>query len=226
MSGHQIAQRLTEQQLESSQFPKDDKDNRWNDFLGKWNDIVNSETENEFNTNWKNFSWTDRTLHLGTIVTLRIEGAYATLKAYLQMSTGDLYWVCTSITLAVTNQKKEIDSRIEWECINIPNKRYHEWPEHQQVVVRNILNDIIDSPLVPLQNPHLVHTKGHPSGAPNRQPANTTRWDPSGFEFVAIKQDNVVFVNNWVTMLILVQIEIQNNTFSHNSLYVPNFVKK
>ncbi|CAG8489267.1 9513_t:CDS:2 [Cetraspora pellucida] len=204
----------------------------------------------------------DRTLHLGTIVTSRIEDAHATLKAYLQTSTGDLYQVCSSITLAVTNQKKEIDSRIEWERINISvfyqkttsreplppcirtflrtmglpcthyiqnfeanqslplndvhthwwiqgripvtqikegnshnedllqtllqnlEQRYHEWPEHQQAVARNTLNDMIDSPLVPLQNPHVVCTKGRPSGAPNRQPANTTRQDPSGFEFV------------------------------------------
>ncbi|CAG8802732.1 4770_t:CDS:1 [Cetraspora pellucida] len=232
----------------------------------------------------------DRTLHLETIVISRIEGTYATLKAYLQTSTDDLYQVYLSITLAVTNQKKEINSRIEWECINILvfaynnllyanlrgkvsifalkkindqyqkttsreplppctrtfsrtmgllctyyiqnfeanqslllndihthwwiqgrisvtqieegnsynedllqpllqnlEQKYHEWLEHQQVVARNALNDMIDSPLVSLQNPHVVRTKGHPFGAPNRQPANTTRRDSSGFEFVDYK---------------------------------------
>ncbi|CAG8606737.1 6636_t:CDS:1, partial [Dentiscutata heterogama] len=35
-----------------------------------------------------------------------------------------------------------------------------------------------------LQNPQVVRTKGHPPGAPNNQQTNTTRREPSGFEFV------------------------------------------
>ncbi|CAG8582166.1 22521_t:CDS:2 [Cetraspora pellucida] len=134
--------------------------------------------------------------------------------------------------------KKEIDSRIEWEHINIPvfaynnllyanfrskvstfalkkindqyqkttsqeplppsnqslllNNVYTHWwiqgcipvTQIEEAVARNTLSDMIDSPLVPLQNPHIVCTKERPSGAPNRQPANTTRQDSFRFEFV------------------------------------------
>ncbi|CAG8663985.1 10539_t:CDS:2 [Cetraspora pellucida] len=59
-------------------------------------------------------------------------------------------------------------------------QRYHEWPKHQQTAVKKILNDIIDTPLMALQNPQVVHTKGCPSGIQNRQPTNTTRCNPSG----------------------------------------------
>lgn len=54
------------------------------------------------------------------MVTSHIEGSHAVLKSYLQTSTGGLHRVCTTITLAVTNQKKEIDSIIESERIHTP----------------------------------------------------------------------------------------------------------
>ncbi|CAG8815751.1 14551_t:CDS:2, partial [Gigaspora margarita] len=54
------------------------------------------------------------------IVTSRIEGAHATLKAYLRTSTGDLFQVRKKISLVVMNQKKEIDTMIASEHIRFP----------------------------------------------------------------------------------------------------------
>ncbi|CAG8487135.1 7322_t:CDS:2 [Cetraspora pellucida] len=222
-------------------------------------------------------AWTDKIFHLETTVTSRIEGSHSTIKAYLQTSTGDLYQVCSTITLVITNQKKEIDAITASEQIyilafvhnnalytnlqgkvssfalnkineqyqkannataqeplppctrsfartmglpcahdiqNMRNKhpptpqiddnnfhhkdslqpllqilerRYHEWSEHQQIAICKTLNNIIDASLTVLQNPQVVRTKGCPSGAPNRQQTNTTRRDPSGFELVEHK---------------------------------------
>ncbi|CAG8489023.1 291_t:CDS:2, partial [Scutellospora calospora] len=55
----------------------------------------------------------------GTIITSRIERAYAALKAYLQGSIGDLYWVYIAILLVVTNQKKELNTMIIFKWIHI-----------------------------------------------------------------------------------------------------------
>ncbi|CAG8711484.1 8912_t:CDS:1, partial [Cetraspora pellucida] len=63
-------------------------------------------------------------------------------------------------------------------------ERYQEWPEHQRAAARETLNNMIDSPIMALRDPQVINTKGRPSDAPNRQPTNTTRRDPSGFEFV------------------------------------------
>ncbi|CAG8759442.1 2672_t:CDS:2 [Cetraspora pellucida] len=110
-----------------SQFPKDtnNEDNEWNDFLRRWNDIITDVISylEETWMPWKKWfvkTWTNEILHLGITVTSRIEGSHAVLKAYLQTSARDLHWVCMTITLAVTNQKKEIDSIIESEHIHIP----------------------------------------------------------------------------------------------------------
>ncbi|CAG8659342.1 8612_t:CDS:1, partial [Cetraspora pellucida] len=119
----------------------------WQDFLAKWNEIVQSATEDEFEVMWRNFrstyankstaiiyletiwipwkerfvrAWTNKLFHLGTTVTFRIEGAHATLKAYLQGSMGDLYRVYMAISLVVTNQKNELDAMIASERIRIP----------------------------------------------------------------------------------------------------------
>ncbi|CAG8454513.1 1663_t:CDS:2 [Dentiscutata heterogama] len=63
-------------------------------------------------------------------------------------------------------------------------QKYQEWPEHQQTEARKALNNIIDSPLITLQNPQVVRTKGRPFGAQNWQPTSSTTRDFSGFELV------------------------------------------
>ncbi|CAG8503200.1 12601_t:CDS:2 [Cetraspora pellucida] len=63
-------------------------------------------------------------------------------------------------------------------------EKYEEWPEHQQVAVREKLNNMINTPLTTLQNPQVVRTRGRPPGALNRRTNNSTRRDPSGFELV------------------------------------------
>ncbi|CAG8532717.1 14492_t:CDS:2 [Cetraspora pellucida] len=111
------------------------------------NKIVYSITENKFEEKWNTLhflytnkphvitylkdtwlplkekfvtAWTNLYLHLGTTVTSRIEDAHSTLKAYLQVSTEDLYYIHTTISLAVTNQKKEIDAMVASERIHVP----------------------------------------------------------------------------------------------------------
>ena len=115
------------------QFPKEtenEENDEWQLFLAKWNNVVQSITEDEFNEKWQAFcftyankshvityleniwipwkekfvkAWTNEFLHLGITVTSRVEGAHSTLKAYLQVSTGDLYRVHMAISLMVTN---------------------------------------------------------------------------------------------------------------------------
>ncbi|CAG8801499.1 15180_t:CDS:1, partial [Dentiscutata erythropus] len=46
-------------------------------------------------------------------------------------------------------------------------QRYNEWPEHQQAVVRETLNDMINSPSIVLQNPNVVYAKGRSTSATN-----------------------------------------------------------
>ncbi|CAG8580965.1 4956_t:CDS:2, partial [Scutellospora calospora] len=223
-------------------------------------------------------AWTNQLLYLGTTVTSHIEGSHVTLKAYLQTSTGDLHHVYTTISLAVTNQRKEFNTMIASERIRIPafatynslysnirdkvssfalnkindqyqkakrataqeplpsctgtftrtmglpcahfiqylennqnlmlndihkhysdpknplqpllydlQQRYQEWPEFQKLVVQDTLKNLIDEPSMTLQNPNVVHTRGHLSGAPNYQKNNSTRRDPSCFEMVEHK---------------------------------------
>ncbi|CAB4394027.1 unnamed protein product [Rhizophagus irregularis] len=133
-----------------SQFSeeKENKENdEWQLFLAKWNDVVQSISEDEFNEKWQIFcsayankpriikyledtwilwkkkfvkAWTNKFFHLKTTVTSRVEGAHSALKASLQVSTGDLYRVQTAITLMVTNQKKEINSMVSSDCIYLP----------------------------------------------------------------------------------------------------------
>ena len=46
---------------------------------------------------------------------------------------------------------------------------------------------MISVPIMALQNPKIVPTKGRPSGATNKQSASSTKRDSSGFEFVEQK---------------------------------------
>ncbi|CAB4443289.1 unnamed protein product [Rhizophagus irregularis] len=109
----------------------DEEGDGWQLFLGKWNDVVESTTEVEFNEKWQMFcstydnkphvityfkntwipwkekfvkAWTNGFFHLGTTVTSRVEGAHSNLKANLQVSTGDLYRVHAVISLMVTSK--------------------------------------------------------------------------------------------------------------------------
>ncbi|CAB4377488.1 unnamed protein product [Rhizophagus irregularis] len=43
---------------------------------------------------------------------------------------------------------------------------------------------MINAPLMVLQNPNIVPTKGRPSGVTNKRSTNSTRRDPSRFELV------------------------------------------
>lgn len=300
-----------------SQFSKEtenENNDEWQLFLEKWNDIVQSVTENEFNEKWQTFystyanksriityfentwmpwkekfvkAWTNEFLHLGTTVTSRVEGAHSTLKANLQVSTGDLYRIHMIISLMVTNHKKEINNMIASNRIHFPifthnnplyanikgkvsifalkkideqykkaihatvqkplppctksfskimglpcahyiqhldsnqslilndihkhwwiqeyssvlqteffhenaiqpllqnlQEKYQEWPKPQQVAAQVTLDNMINAPLMILQNPNIVHTKGRPSGATNKRSINSTKRDSSGFELM------------------------------------------
>jgi len=81
-------------------------------FISKWCSVIESQTENEFEVQWNQLintfeptvsylqkqwipykemfikAWTNKYLHLGNTATSRGEGAHATLKSYLQVSTG------------------------------------------------------------------------------------------------------------------------------------------
>ncbi|CAG8613947.1 3445_t:CDS:2, partial [Cetraspora pellucida] len=221
-------------------------------------------------------AWTNLYLHLGTTVTSHIEG--------------DLHYIRTTISLAVTNQKKEIDAMVASERIHVPlfalnnplysnirgkvstftlkkineqcqktnraiteeplppctgsfsktmglpcahtisllendqaltldsihehwwiserslvsyigkndedalqpllqnlQERYQEWPKSQQETAWVTLDNMINTPLIVLQNPREVSTRGHPSGTSHRSSANSTRRNPSGFELVEHK---------------------------------------
>jgi hypothetical protein len=64
---------------------------------------------------WKYFlvhAYVDRHLHLGTRTTSRVEGAHATLKKYLQVSTEDLKLVFDKISLLLTSQHAKYDADI------------------------------------------------------------------------------------------------------------------
>src|SRR5947209_7447922 len=63
-------------------------------------------------------------------------------------------------------------------------KRYQEWPKFQQVTAHATLDEMINAPLMVLQNPNVVPTKGRSSGATNKRSTNSIRRDPSGFELV------------------------------------------
>ncbi|KAI9913578.1 hypothetical protein PsorP6_006380 [Peronosclerospora sorghi] len=58
--------------------------------------------------------------HYGYTGTSRVEGMHATLKRYLQVSTGDLKSVKDKISLAVENQRCEILTALSAEQMQIP----------------------------------------------------------------------------------------------------------
>lgn len=57
--------------------------------------------------------YTNDTLHFGTTVTSRAEGAHSVLKSYLQVSTGDLKQVVAKIVVLLNNQYAEYITKRE-----------------------------------------------------------------------------------------------------------------
>ncbi|CAG8725392.1 4072_t:CDS:2, partial [Acaulospora morrowiae] len=91
-------------------------------------------------------------------------------------------YIQTSSTLPINRNKNLIESLLQ----DLKN-RYQNWPEYQQVAVQKSISDIINTPSVILQNPQIIRTKGHPSGSSNNRSTNSTKRDPSGFEFIECK---------------------------------------
>ncbi|CAG8599211.1 6757_t:CDS:2 [Cetraspora pellucida] len=65
-------------------------------------------------------AWTNKFLHLGTTITSCIEDAHTIIKTYLCTSAGDLCDVCIKLSLAVNNQKQELDTKISSEKFHFP----------------------------------------------------------------------------------------------------------
>jgi hypothetical protein len=57
------------------------------------------------------------------------------------------------------------------------------WPEHQRTMVIESLLEIADTPSLAVLDPVTSRTRGRPSGSHNRADDNSTRRDPSGFEY-------------------------------------------
>ena len=60
-------------------------------------------------------------------------------------------------------------------------EKYQEWPKIQQEAAQVTLNNMINAPLIVLQDSKVVSTKGHPPGAINKR---STRRDPFEFKLV------------------------------------------
>ncbi|XP_030445922.2 protein FAR1-RELATED SEQUENCE 5-like [Syzygium oleosum] len=128
--------------------PQFEEGTHWDSFMSDWSKVLNSKTEAEYDENIRQFeyscmekpsvvnyikntwlpfkelfvtAWTDLHMHFGNRVTSRAEGAHSTLKAYLQVSTGDLVEVKKKICLAVENQFQEIKSKLSSEKVRVPH---------------------------------------------------------------------------------------------------------
>ena len=62
-------------------------------------------------------------------------------------------------------------------CNQSLQEKYQEWAQAT-------LDNMINAPIMLLQNPTVSSTKGRPSGATNKRSINSTRRDPSGFVLV------------------------------------------
>lgn len=129
--------------------PKFKEDVDWEGFLSSWTKVIKSPDESSFNEAWRLFEvqykeygsvldyirgtwlpqkekfvslWTEQITHFGNHVTSRAEGAHATLKKYLQVSTGSLHEVKDKICLAIDNQFQEIKAQLSSEKIRVPAK--------------------------------------------------------------------------------------------------------
>lgn len=121
----------------------------WVAFLSTWTDLIKSPNESSFDKAWDRFeneykenaavlnyirgtwlplkekfvsAWTDEVAHLGNRATSRAEGAHATLKKYLQVSTGGLREVKEKICLAIEHQFQEIKTQLSSEKVRVPHR--------------------------------------------------------------------------------------------------------
>ena len=67
-------------------------------------------------------AWTDRAVHLNTVVTSRIEGSHAILKRWLGSSTADLFHVVTRISQGIQSQEAHIFAEIQDQQQRVPHR--------------------------------------------------------------------------------------------------------
>ncbi|KAB2615708.1 protein FAR1-RELATED SEQUENCE 5-like [Pyrus ussuriensis x Pyrus communis] len=118
----------------------------WIDFISTWTILIQSPNETSFNEAWSRFevkykerkfvlkyilstwlpykekfvsAWSEKVTHFGNCVTSRAEGAHATLKKYLQVSTRGLREVKEKICLAIENQFQEIKTQLSSEKVRV-----------------------------------------------------------------------------------------------------------
>ncbi|CAG8805413.1 7694_t:CDS:2 [Cetraspora pellucida] len=197
----------------------------WSIFFESWSTLIKSKTEPDFENNWKKlkkkynektaviaylqdtwlpfkthfvYSWVDRYLHLGNLMTLRVEGAHAALKRYLQVSVSNLHAVHKKISLALENRYQKIKTMISQEIIRIPQAQNK--PFYAQVVtkvstfaLKKVHEQFLKASSVTSENPlqpcsgAFKSSMGHPVGAKNH-PQSSTKRDLSTFELVIKKQ--------------------------------------
>ncbi|CAG8647305.1 12485_t:CDS:2 [Cetraspora pellucida] len=82
------------------------------EFLRSWSILINSKSEEEFNEKWEELVRKYNEKPSITKYLQDVEGSYAMLKKYLQVSTRDLHAVHERIVLALKNQYQEIKTQI------------------------------------------------------------------------------------------------------------------
>ena len=165
--------------------------NEFNDFLYSWNCVCYSSSVQAFDVNWEemqsNFGkhhsaviylqntwlqhkekfvsvWADCYLHLGSRNTSRVEGANAVLKMYLNNSSvGDLQTVHDKFTIAIRNQKNELEiqqGKERNQSLHLAKKKIfteldgkitHFALKEIQKQLDKLLNSTVEEPLQPCQ---------------------------------------------------------------------------
>ncbi|XP_021770208.1 protein FAR1-RELATED SEQUENCE 5-like isoform X3 [Chenopodium quinoa] len=124
-----------------------DDGDEWDVFMSDWTNLIDSSTEDQFNEAWSEIevkygkyrdiliyihntwfpwkkyffrAWSSEYMHFGH-VSSRAEGSHATLKKYLEVSSGDLRTVKEKICHAVDHQYNEIKTQLSSEKIRIPH---------------------------------------------------------------------------------------------------------
>jgi hypothetical protein len=118
----------------------------WDEFLSSWQNLVNSPTEDEYETRLSDFNkkyqlvspyalryiketwliykekiircWTNQYLHLSNSSTSRVEGSHAFLKKYIQASTGDILTVWGRIRHAIHQQIGSLIYEVKYDQLN------------------------------------------------------------------------------------------------------------
>jgi hypothetical protein len=109
----------------------------WDEFNGYWHSLISSSSEEIYEKRLAEFeskyisiytqevgyiktywldphkerivkAWVDKHLHFGNVVTSRVEGIHALIKAYLKSSKFDLFDAWYNIKHAITNQLREL----------------------------------------------------------------------------------------------------------------------